>query len=110
MRGCHRSPVTQPGNLQDMPGDTDRFAATLSIIEARLAALESGAPASSDEGSWTQEEVDAEIAALKGDVVTLREHWRVGVQTVVDGAPAICGSCGKPRFCPTARALFTKYF
>jgi hypothetical protein len=92
-----------------MPGDPDPDDSTLQVIETRIATLESGAPASSEAGAWTQEDVDKELAELRADHVQLHRHWQLATQTVADGEPARCDACGEPRNCSAARVLFAKY-
>lgn len=93
-----------------MAGDPDPFEATLTTIELVQTSLSSGAPAAGEGRSWTQDEVEAQLAQLKEDAATLREHWNTSSSGVVGGSePVRCAACGEPMACPTARALFAKY-
>jgi len=92
-----------------MAGDANPYTVTLNEIKTRITSLEVGAPASSSEGSWSAQEVDATLASLRTDAATLSDHAGRAVQTVAHDAPEACAACGQPRPCRTARDLFTKY-
>jgi len=92
-----------------MAGDPDPFEVTLNVIEARLGTTESGAPATAEDGSWTQDEIVAAISELRADHEKLRQHWHLATQVVAAGEPTTCAACGEPQDCSTASAMFAKY-
>lgn len=92
-----------------MAGDRDPYVQTLETIELRRASLSVGAPASSEKGGWSAEEVQAVLTDLDADEALLRAHWRSATQVVLAGEPARCAECGEPQDCSTAAGLFEKY-
>jgi hypothetical protein len=92
-----------------MASTLEPYERTHTKIRALLSSLEAGAPASSGEGAWTRQELEAELHTLREDEKTLLAHSERRVQMVAEHDPEICAACGHPRHCETARALFARY-
>ena len=92
-----------------MAGDPDPYVQTLDAIELRRTSLSVGAPASSQEGGWSADEVAAALAELDADEALLRAHWRASARMVGAQEPPTCAECGDTQYCSTARDLFQKY-
>lgn len=87
-----------------MAGEPKTDDVLIDEIDQRLRSLEPGAPAGSDDGAWSIEEISAECARLRELRAEVVRHSRLAdVSVAALGGPTFCRECGEPRFCAYIR-------